>query len=131
MLKFGKFRAGTGKVVLNSSQFGTKKERFPSPTKIYGSDGDSTVTYDFPLLNLHEKQEIVDPIIPAHPAVPTQPTNRRYFTSRAQISQEYWPEIFRRKQNGESLRELAKAYNVSYEAVRQVLLKVGQQDESS
>jgi Mor family transcriptional regulator len=44
--------------------------------------------------------------------------------SRTQIPEEQWEEVAQRNAKGESLRQLAKVYGVSYEAVRQVVKKL-------
>jgi hypothetical protein len=84
-----------------------------------GSDGHCTFIYDFSVLKFHELQEILDPLyfldLPPH------------VHNFNQIPREKWLEVAERKTKGESLRQLAKDYHVSHEAVRQVLLKVQQQ----
>lgn len=51
-------------------------------------------------------------------------------TSYAHIPQERWVEVAQRHSNGESLRQLAKIYGVSHEAIRQVVKRVAQEDRS-
>ena|SRR5687768_11538404 len=82
-----------------------------------GSNRDCTVTYDFSCLRLHEQQEIVDPIL----SQAYKRSQGRYSMPLIQIPQELWEEIAIRKSNGESLRQLAKSYDVSHEAIRYVI----------
>lgn len=92
-----------------------------------GSDGGRTFTYDFSDLVLHELQEIVDPLpLPAAKKVP----HGRYSVCLAHIPEDQWVEVARRNSNGESLRQLAKAYGVSYEAVRQIVKREAQEPTS-
>lgn len=65
---------------------------------------------------LYEQQEIVDPVRIIEPNI-----RCRYFMPLTRIPQEQWPDVAQRNANGESLRQLAKCYGVSHEAVRQVL----------
>ncbi len=82
-----------------------------------GSDGARTITYDFSDLKLHERQEIIDPIVVSlHKA-----RQGRYTAALTHIPEEEWKEVARRHASGESLRRLAKHYGVSHEAVRQIL----------
>ena len=84
-----------------------------------GSDGDCTVTYDFSDLKLHERQEILDPLPSAKPK-----HRGRYLMPLTHIPEEQWQEIARQNTGGESLRQLAKAYGVSYETIRQIVRRV-------
>ena len=87
-----------------------------------GSDWVRTFTYDFSdfsNLRLHERQEIVDPL-----PLTKAPHRSRYSMSLTQIPEEQWEEVALQHTNGESLRQLAKVYGVSHEAVRQVLKRV-------
>jgi hypothetical protein len=83
-----------------------------------GSDGDCIITSDFFMVNLYEVQKIVDPLF-----LFVLSSNTRYSAKPTQVPQEKWQEVAYRKANGESLRILALAYGVSYEAIRQVLKK--------
>lgn len=82
---------------------------------------------------LHEQQEIANPLLYALEAEGNAPTIalRRYHTPRTQLSQSRWVEIAQRYADGETLRQLAAVYGVSYEAVRQVIKRVSERDESS
>jgi DNA invertase Pin-like site-specific DNA recombinase len=51
---------------------------------------------------------------PAHPAYGIPP--------------EYWPDVLHRVEQGESLRQIAKSYRVSYETIRRTL-KVARRKE--
>jgi hypothetical protein len=87
-----------------------------------GSDGARIITYDFSDLKLHERQEILAPIV-----LPLNMNSQgRYVVPRTQIPIDQWTEVARRHANGQSLRQLAKLYGVSYEAVRQVLKRQSQ-----
>jgi hypothetical protein len=88
-----------------------------------GSDGIRTVTYDFSALKLHEQQEIIDPTI----LPPCRTRQAWYRVPSTQIPADQWAEVAQRHANGQSLRELAKLYGVSHEAVRQVLKEYGQE----
>ena len=99
---------------------GTNKKPYQQVELSGRSDGDCTVNYDFSGLKLHERQEIVDPILPP----PRKKSQGRYFVSLTRIPEEHWEEVARRNAGGESLRLLAKRYGVSYEAIRQIVLKV-------
>lgn len=72
---------------------------------------------------LHEQQEIENPMLYGLEAECDRPaiTPRRYYTPRTRLPQDLWPEISERHAKGESLRQLGKAYGVSYESVRQVI----------
>jgi hypothetical protein len=83
-----------------------------------GSDGDSIITSDSFTVNLHEIQKIVDPLFLFVVASQT-----RYYVKPTKVPQNKWQEVAARKANGESLRSLAVAYGVSYEAIRQVIKK--------
>ncbi len=48
-----------------------------------------------------------------------------------QIPQDQWAEVARRNALGESLRQLAKVYSVSYEAIRQTVKRVNPNAEIS
>jgi hypothetical protein len=86
-----------------------------------GSDGGRTFTYDFSDVKLHERQEIIDPILrPAH-----RTSQGRYLMPLTQIPEEQWEGLARRNANGESLRQLARVYGVSHEAIRQIVKRVG------
>ena len=85
-----------------------------------GSDGDCTVNYDFSSLKLHERQEIVDPILIS----PSKKSEGRYSSPLTRIPKEQWEEVNRRNADGESLRRLAEAYGVSYEAIRQIVIRL-------
>jgi hypothetical protein len=85
-----------------------------------GSDRARTITYDFSGVNLYERQEIVDPIIPQT----RRRSQGRYSMSLTQIPEEQWEEVAQRHAGGDSLRQLAKWYGVSHEAVRQIVIKV-------
>ncbi len=54
------------------------------------------------------------------------PTLPRYAKPRTHLPQDKWQEIAHRNASGESLRQLAEIYGVSYEAIRQVIKKVTQ-----
>jgi hypothetical protein len=82
-----------------------------------GSDGDCTVTYDFSSLKLHEQQEIIDPM----PLAPHPKSQGLYSVLRTQILESQWEEVAQRHGSGQSLRQLARCYGVSHEALRQVL----------
>jgi hypothetical protein len=84
-----------------------------------GSDGDRTFTYDFSVLKLHERQEIVDPI----PDIQLNGLGL-YSMPLTQIPQGQWAQLGESHANGESLRQLAKVYDVSYETVRQAIRRV-------
>jgi hypothetical protein len=71
---------------------------------------------------LYEQQEIVDPLV-LHLHRKQDAPLGRYSKPLNQIPQELWHEVVRRHAGGESLRQLAKCYGVSHEAVRQVLKK--------
>jgi hypothetical protein len=86
-----------------------------------GSGGARTVNYDFSALRLHEQQEIVDPFV----LPPLRTRQGRYSVPRTQIPEDQWEEVAQRHTGGESLRQLARCYGVSHEAVRQVLRKYG------
>ncbi len=99
-----------------------------------GSDGVRTDNYEimgFSLLSLHERQEILDPIF-APQSFRFKGLNSplsRYSTPSTHIPHDKWQEIAYRKVNGESLRQIALSYNVSYETIRQVLLRARADDE--
>ena len=87
-----------------------------------GSDGARTITYDFSSLKLYEHQEIIDPMIP-----PPHSKNQHQNTlPRTRIPADQWVEVAQLHANGQSLRQLAKLYGVSHEAVRQVLKRQSQ-----
>ncbi len=97
-----------------------------------GSDGARTVNYEIMGLSslpvsLHERQEILDPILFVPQSFGFKGSNNslsRYSKPRTHFSQEQWQEVALRNASGESLRQLAKIYSVSYEAIRQVIKKV-------
>ncbi len=81
---------------------------------------------DLTSLSFHERQEILNPIfVPQsfHFKWSHKPLSR-YSIPRNQIPPDKWQEIATRKAAGDSLRQLAGIYGVSYEAIRQVLLKL-------
>ncbi len=78
-------------------------------------------------LSLHERQEILDPILFVPQSFQLKGSKKplsRYSKPRSHFSQEQWQEVVLRNTSGESLRQLAKIYGVSYEAIRQVIKKV-------
>lgn len=77
-------------------------------------------------LRLHEYQEIINPLfVPKSFRFKESKTRHpRYNKPRTQIPQEKWQEVVSRKDAGESLRQLAGSYGVSYEAIRQVVKRV-------
>jgi hypothetical protein len=83
-----------------------------------GSDGARTVTYCLSALNLYERQEIVDPLLSAKF---WQQDRRSIHTTH--IPEREWSEVAQRYDNSESLRQLARAYGVSHESIRQVIKK--------
>jgi hypothetical protein len=85
-----------------------------------GSDGARIITYDFSDARLYERQEIVDPILLS----PPQRSQRRYSVPLTHIPQDQWEEVAQRHAHGESLRRLGRVYGISYEAIRQIVLKV-------
>jgi len=87
-----------------------------------GSDGIRTVNNDLSGLKLHEQQEIIDPIVPP----PHRKGQGWYTVPRTQIPTDQWAEIAQQHANGQSLRQLAKLYGVSHEAVRQALKRQSQ-----
>ncbi len=56
-------------------------------------------------------------------AYPQEEPNR-YSLSRTSVAQCYWAAIAERHSQGESLRQLAKTYGVSYEAIRRLIKQV-------
>ena len=98
----------------------TNKKPYQLVELLGGSDGDCTVTYDFSDARLYERQEIVDPILLPRP----QRSQRRYSVPLTHIPEDQWEEVAQRHAHGESLRSLGGVYGVSYEAIRQLLLKV-------
>ena len=91
-----------------------------------GSDGAHTDNYENNGLNLHERQEIVDPVfvLASYWFKRSKKPLSRYSQPRAHLPQNKWQEVAHRNTSGESLRQLAKIYSVSYEAIRQVIKKV-------
>lgn len=77
---------------------------------------DCTFTYDFSGLRLYERQEIIDPI-----SLPQKIHSSRYSVALTRIPEGKWAEITERHVNGESLRQLARAYGVSHGAIRQIV----------
>jgi Homeodomain-like domain len=56
------------------------------------------------------------------PVFPPQPQRRPGpATPRRGIPREQWPDVLRRIEQGDSLRQIAKSYGVSYETVRRVV----------
>ena len=47
------------------------------------------------------------------------------------IPESQWTEIAKRNADGESLRQLSKVYEVSYEAIRQIVKRVAQEPTSN
>jgi hypothetical protein len=72
---------------------------------------------------LHEKLEIIDPLLcrcNANNEVSIIRPNHATAT-RTRKSQDKWIEISQRHIEGKSLRQLAKMYDVSHEAIRQIV----------
>jgi hypothetical protein len=67
-------------------------------------------------LKLHELQEIVDPFYHAQ-----DPLESRCSLPATKVPREHWVELARRHAEGESLRQLAKVYGVSHEAIRHLI----------
>jgi hypothetical protein len=99
-----------------------KKKLYHQVELFGGSDGARTVTYDFSDLKLYEQQEIINPLVP----LPHGKSQRRYTLPRTQIPTDQWAEVAQRHANCQSLRQLAKLYGVSHEAVRQVIKRHSQ-----
>jgi DNA-directed RNA polymerase specialized sigma24 family protein len=78
------------------------------------------VRHGLDVLRLHERQEIVDPILRlAH-----RTSQGRSSMPLTHIPEEQWEEVVRRNASGESLRQLAKVYGVSHETVRQLVKRI-------
>lgn len=84
-----------------------------------GSDRARIITYDFSDLRLYEQQEISDPMLLASHRL----RQGRSSVPRTQIPERRWEEAAQRHARGESLRQLAKRFGVSHEAVRHVLIR--------
>jgi hypothetical protein len=100
----------------------------PVKAEIAGSNPvASALTNELDNLILHERQEIVDPLYyPPVSARPLRTCTQRHGVARTHIPEQQWVEVARRHAGGESLRHLGKAYGVSYESIRQIVLKVAQ-----
>jgi DNA-directed RNA polymerase sigma subunit (sigma70/sigma32) len=77
-------------------------------------------TEDTEDLELHQQQEIVDPLVVRLHRKQHAPLGR-YSKPLNQIPQEQWVEVARRHADGESLRVLGRTFGVSHEAIRQII----------
>jgi DNA invertase Pin-like site-specific DNA recombinase len=67
-----------------------------------------------------------------HPLLLFQPKKQRRpgpKNPKYGIPREQWPDVIRRVEQGESLRQVGKDYNVSYETIRRVLKAARKQQE--
>jgi hypothetical protein len=75
--------------------------------------------------------------VTGHPAFDSPPPKKQRTYQRRPgpkhpnygIPPAHWPDVIRRVEQGESLRQVGEAYNVSYETIRRVLKAARKQEE--
>jgi DNA-directed RNA polymerase sigma subunit (sigma70/sigma32) len=97
----------------------------PVKAEIAGSNPvASALTKKVDNLKLYERQEIVDPLYYSPACAHSLNITSRFGSVPTRLPVEQWEIVTKRHLEGESLRQLAKVYGVSHEAVRQIVKRV-------